>query len=159
MFVMPSILSRPAPPIGSPAGRPTSKQHADYDSPILERGCTARNSSGKKKKRKIVLVNNSYHDAIIARVDEIKKEERTGKNCLITIGNLKNAAEALLCKECVSEEIEGERKRCVEIISSHLSKQKSGFQSKEGYITEFTALLKKCKQAHQFYPARLRSSN
>ena len=61
---------------------------------------------------------------------------------MITIGNLKNAANAVLCKECVSEEIEGERKRCIEIISSHLSKEKSGFKNKEGYITEFTALLK-----------------
>ena len=38
------------------------------------------------------------------------------------IGNLKNASNAVLCKEYVSEEVEGERKRYVEIISSHLSK-------------------------------------
>ena len=65
---MPSILSRPSPAIESPPVKLGSGRGAEFDSPhILVRGCTARNTSGKKKKRKIELKNNSYYDAIIKK--------------------------------------------------------------------------------------------
>ena len=77
----------------------------------------------KRKKRKIVLTNNSYYDTIIARIDEIEKQQYTGQNRLATINHLHNTAESILCKECVTKEINEERKRCIEIISKHLDKK------------------------------------
>ena len=107
----------------------------------MPRGCTARNTNSKKKKRKIVLINNSYYNTIIARIDEIEKKH-TGQNLLATINHLQNTAESILCKECVTKEIEEERKRCIEIILKHLDK-KEKTQSKEGYISDLTFLLQK----------------
>jgi len=54
------------------------------------------------------------------RIEEIKENERTGKDRFITIDNLDNAANNLVCKECVTEEIEGQRRQRTEIIASHL---------------------------------------
>ena len=119
-----SIISKPSPAIESPPMTVGSGRGAECDSShSLVRGCTARNTSGKKKKRKIVLENNSYYDAIIKRIGEIKTSERTGKNRLIDIGNLRNAANGLVCKECVAEEIKKEREQCIQIISKHLEKK------------------------------------
>ena len=141
---MPSILSRHDTTIEPPSHVPRSKRTAESDSPDdLPRGCTARNSRGTKKKRKIVLVHNEYYNIIVAKIGEVKRAERTGRNRLVTIGNLGHAADSLLCKECVKEEIEGERKQCVEIISNYLAKNKNGSQDKKGIIDMFTALLKK----------------
>ena len=129
---MPSIMSRPSPAIESPPMRAGSGRSAEFDSPhIRVRGCTARNTSGKKKKRKIELVNNSYYDAIIKRIDKVEKCERTGKNRLVTIGNLENAASNLVCKECVTEEIDKEREQCVELFSKHLAKKIANFKAKQ----------------------------
>ena len=139
---MPNIFSRPNTTIQTPPSRPTSKRHAAVTPDDMPRGCTARNTTGKKKKRKIVLENNGYYNAIIARIDEIQKIKHTGQNRLATIDHLQNTADGILCKECVTKEIEGERQRCVEIIAKHLDK-KQGKQSKEGYISELTSVLKK----------------
>ena len=93
LCMIPYILSLTYATIESPLHKPRSKRNAEYDSQIiLLRGCTA-------KKRKVTLVNNDYHDAIMKRIEEVKKEERTGKNRLITIGNLRNAADDVVCKE------------------------------------------------------------
>ena len=61
----------------------------------------------------------------------------------MTIDNLVHAADSLLCKECVKEDIESERKMCVETIAKHLIKNKNGFQDKKGTIDVLTALLNK----------------
>ena len=87
-------------------------------------------------------MHNEYYNIIIAKTDEVKRDERTGRNRLITIGNLGYAADSLLCKKYVKEEIEGERKQCVEIISNYLAKNKNGLQDKKWIIDMFTALLK-----------------
>ena len=71
----------------------------------------------------MTIVGNEYHDANMERIEEIKENERTGKNRLITIDILDNAADHLVCKECVTEEIEGERTRCNEIITSRIAKK------------------------------------
>ena len=70
-------------------------------------------------------------------------EERTGNTRLITIAILRNIAGALVCKECAKEEIEGERKRCVEIIVNHFVKQTSQCQDKEETIDVLSLLLTK----------------
>ena len=88
-----------------------------------------------------MLVNNDDHDAIMKRIEEVKKDKRTGKNHLIIIGNLRIAADALVCKECITEELEGERERCVEIIANQFAKQTSQCQDKEDTIDVLSALL------------------
>ena len=131
---MPSLISRPtAATIVSPS--PPSSRSKRNRSDTLPRGYTARNSSGKTK-------SNPYHEKILARIGTLKREERTGCNRLVTIGNLHDAADAVVCKECVKEEVESERRRCIQIISQQLV-NKAGPQDKEGYICEFTALLEK----------------
>ena len=128
---MPSIFSRHDTTIEPPSHVPRSKRTAESDSPDdLPRGCTARNSSGTKKKRKIVLVHNEYYNIIVAKIGEVKRAERTGRNRLVTIGNLGHAANSLLCKECVKEEIKDEHKQRVEIISSYLEKNKTDYKTK-----------------------------
>ena len=107
---MPNIFSRPTTTIECPPSRPTLKRHAVDTQDDMPRGCTARNTNSKKKKRKIVLTNNSYYDTIIARIGEIEKQQHTGQNRLITIDHLQNTAESILCKECVTKEIDEERK-------------------------------------------------
>ena len=62
---MPSLISRPFATIEAPSHVPRSRRFAEVDSPGLLRGCTARNSSGKKKKQKIELDNNPYYKTII----------------------------------------------------------------------------------------------
>ena len=48
---------------------------------------------------------------------------------MINIGNLKNAANDVICTECATEKIESEHKRYVELFPSPLSKKK-GMNSK-----------------------------
>ena len=88
-----------------------------------------------------MLVNNLYHDVIFQRIDEIKKGERNSQNRLVTIGHLNNAVDKLFCKEFVTEAILGERERCIAVISRHLAKSKTKFQSKEGFTNDYTVLL------------------
>ena len=54
---------------------------------------------------------------------KLKKSERTGKNRLVTIGHLNNAANGMVCKKCITKEIEDEHQQSLEIISKHLAKQ------------------------------------
>ena len=81
-----------------------------------------------------MLDNNSYHDGIIKSIGEIKKSERTGKNRLITIGHLKNAANGMVCKKFITEEIEDERQQSIEIISKHLAKKIRNVKAKQNTL-------------------------
>ena len=76
------------------------------------------------------------------RFDEIKETELTGRNRLINIYSLHQAAREQLCKICVVAKIENERETIVDVISNHLVNKK-GFTAKQGLIREFTVLLKK----------------
>ena len=90
-------------------------------------------------------------------MSKLSKVERTGQNRLIDIGNLSSAADHVLCKECVSEDIVSDRDKTVDIIAAHLHKKnKKQYQSKEAFLTEFTALLK--KNAHRRSNNILKSS-
>ena len=75
-------------------------------------------------------------------------EDRTGNNPLVIIGNLRSAAEAIVCKECVKEEIEGERERCVKIIANHFVKQTRQCQDKEETNDVLSALLNNNTSRH-----------
>ena len=66
-----------------------------------------------------MLVNNLYYDAIVEKISKLSKEECTGQNRLIDIGKLSSAADLVLCKGCISEEIENERDKTVDILASH----------------------------------------
>ena len=130
-----SILSRSFTTIEAPSHVPRSRRITRVHSPgDLPFGFTTRNLSGKKK-RKIELDNNPYHNTIIKNIDKRKKEEHTGRNCLIKIDNSGHTADSLLCKECVKKEIESERKTCVETIAKYLIKNKNGFKDKKGQLT------------------------
>ena len=61
---------------------------------------------------------------------------------------MKNAANGMVCKKCITKEIEDERQQSIEIISKHLAKKNTKCQSKAEYINEFTALLNKNASRH-----------
>jgi len=123
---MPSILSRPTTTIVSPPSSPKSKRNREYvsTSDRLNRGCTGRNTIGKAVKREIVLDHNDYYKSIMIRLDQMKKEERTGRNRLINIDSLHQASREQLCKKCVIANIENERETIIDVISNHLVKVK-----------------------------------
>ena len=119
---MPSLLSRPAATIFSPPSSPKSKRNREYisTSDRLNRGCTGRNTIGKVINRKIVLDHSDYYNFIMARLNEIETEERTGRNRLINIDNLNQASREQLCKPCVIEKLEDERETIIDVIANHL---------------------------------------
>ena len=122
---MPPIISRPtATAIVTPLS-PLKPKRWRENIDELPRGCTGRNTVGKKKKRKIVLENNAYYNKIMERINEVKKKERTGKNRFVNIDNLCNAGDGLLCKKCIIDEIHNERHRTAEIIANHLVKKRT----------------------------------
>ena len=142
MLAMPPVISRPAATaIVTQLSLLKSKRRRE-NKDELPRGCTGRNTVGKKKKRKIVLENNAYYEKIMERISEIEKEERTGKNRFVNIDNLYNASDGLLCKKYTVDEIQNERRRTVEILANHLANKKSKtIPCKEELICEFTSLL------------------
>ena len=148
-LAMAPVLSRPvATAIVTPLS-PLKPKRRKENKAELPRGCTGRNTVGKKKKRKIVLENNIYYESIMDRINEIEKEERTGKNRFVNIDNLRNAGDGLLCEKRTIDEIHNERLRTAEIIANHLvNKKNKTIPRKEELICELTLLLVKKGSRH-----------
>ena len=137
-----TIFSRPAAPANVAPLSPLRPKRRRENKAELPRGCTGRNTVGKKNKRKIVLENNTFYEKIMERISQIEKEERTVKNRIVNIHNLCNAGDGLLCKKCRTDEIHNERLRTAEIIANHLvNKKNKTSPRKEELICELTSVL------------------